>query len=698
MLIGGGDGGFIRDHVPLLARIIDATKETKQRLKWLYLQLVAPTTRMGIAQQAIIDAWRTSPEITASAITKVLNKAFNTLTSEERVIFRLLYTNKNVRDSLIEEVPLAREVWQKTAKLREFIERAKQIILHEARRRGIQIGKWPDSAISRIAQRIVEIDNRLKEGSLEEKDATRLELEREMLVKIKENLESEVYFPRSYIPEEEGVIAAGQISAMMAKAVNDAIYKVLSSAEKRIGRAKVREVLESITTTVSAKEVVKALGELGIPATDISVQDRVILTTLLALDEMPLPAVDLTPALNRLGLKIRMRKGYAVVETESVKEKLRLRNIIPQHVRKLNTETEAMLWALENNMGYVLDPLYDLANYLHYMEERFQFHDALEAMKRAAIEELRQSEAMAREAGLKTPSALLGANTLILPISEAVRLRTEYGIDLRELGWREWGGQPQIPNLKGHLIHPLIEAWLKDEMYVPWFSKVDSPAPQWMKTTVRSIDKLTRLTKMLRFYIPMIMIVNDFGQMWMLGAAGPTALAASGIDIPLLAYRAARKAITGKGSIVAGQKYYGFIGYLAKAIYDVVTESNLYQACKKAGLFISPVRDRVDVGKLAVHIHERAMKDAWWKRAALAIKQTYESTSPIWGLPVIKLGEKALHVVYKDVLQWGTWKGDQIMRMAAMNYYLDRRAKLGPDGNLWVKEPLEFKNAVNMVN
>ena len=534
-------------------------------------------------------------------------------------------------------------------------------------------------------------------GEASEDKLVQLELERDLLYETQKRLESEVYFPRSYIPTEEGILASGQITAMMTKAVNDAIYHVLSKAEKRLGRQKLQQILENITSTISAKEFLQNLDKLGVPKADVGVQDKIILTTLMALDDMPLPAIDISPALQRLGIRMKTRKGYAVVPVESVREKLRLQNIIPQHKRKFNTEADAMLWALENGMGYVLDPAYDLANYLHYMEERFQFHDAIEAMKRASIEELRQSEALAKQMDLKTPSAILGANTVILPLSEAARLKTQYDIDLRELGWKEWGGQPQIPNLKGYLVHPLIEAWLKDEMYVPWFSRYDTPAPQWLKNTVRSIDKLVRVTKMMRFYIPMIMIVNDLGQMWMLGAAGPASLIkGAAIDVPLLAFRAARKAITGKGSVVAGQKYYGFLGYLAKGMYDVGAETELYQAAKKAGLFISPVRDREDVGKLAVHLLERMEHDNRLVKAWTAIKQAYRTTAPHIGLP-IELPLRGLHMIYKDVLQWLTWKGDQIMRMSALNWYLDRRAKIGTNGELWIEHPLEFKKAVNMV-
>ncbi|RLB06427.1 MAG: hypothetical protein DRG83_00160 [Deltaproteobacteria bacterium] len=695
--IGAGGGGFFRDHMPLLARIIDATKETKRKLKWLYNQLVDPVSRMGVAQQAIIEAWRTAPEITASAIIKLANKAFYTLSTEERILFRLMYTNKDLRDHLmsLEDFPLPREVWGKTKELRKFIELAKNLVLHEARKRGIRIAKWPDSAISRICQRIAEIDRMLREGSVSEDKLIELELERDTLYETMKKLKSEVYFPRSLIPTEEGILAAGQISAMMSKAVNDAIYNVLSNAEKRLGRQKLREVLENITSVVSAKEFLQNLDKLGVPKADVGVQDKIILTTLMALDDMPLPPIDISPALRKLGIQMG-RRGYAVVPVESVREKLRLDKIIPQHKRKFNTEAEAMLWALENGMGYVLDPVYDLANYLHYMEERFQFHDAIEAMKKASIEDLRQSEILAKQMDLKTPSAILGSNTVILPLSEAARLKAQYDIDLRELGWREWGGQPPIPNLKGHLVHPLIEAWLKDEMYVPWFSRYDTPAPQWLKKTVRSIDKLVRVTKMMRFYIPMIMIVNDLGQMWMLGAAGPASLVkGAAIDVPLLAFRAARKAITGRGSIVTGQKYYGFLGYLAKAMYDVAAETDLYLAAKKAGLFISPVRDREDVGKLAVHLLERSKRHPLIK-PLVALRQTYRTTAPHLGLP-IELPFKVLHMIYKDGLQWLTWKGDQIARMTALNWYLDRRAKMGTDGKLWVEHPLEFKKAVNMV-
>jgi len=679
---------FVRSHMPILVDVVKAIKNVKEQFQNFYrTHLVSPLSKMGILPQSLIESYIVHPEPTASSIVDLLVKIFKPFSPEERALLALQIANANVKNNLQshpEIGPLAKSVWEKGKIVIDFIEKTNNFILHEFRKRGIHISEWPQSHIDRIEADIARI---MRKPRLTELDLLKIEILREVQNKLK----SQKWIPRSYVKIDEvpNVIAAS------AKTINEAVANtIIKLVEKgRISKEKVKDLLNQISDVTNAKKLAETLG---IPEVEIPVQDKIILTMLSGVDDFPLPPIDITPAVLKiqkaLGVDLGY-KGYAIVPKLSPKLEMQLRRIIPQHPREFPTEESAIKWAIENGMAYILDPVYNYGNLLMYAESKLKLYDTLKAVEKASITVLRENEAQAPKDRKLLPSDLITSDVVILPLTEVERIKTKYGIDLRELGWREWEGQPQLPNLKGRLIHPVLEAWIKDETYVPWFSKWEN-SNNWLANVVRKIDSLTRTLKFLRFYLPTIMVMNDLGQMWMLGAAAPVSLAKSVVDLPLLISRSLRKAITGKGTIVSGQKHYGFLGYLAEAIYDVASESDLFKTAQNLGLFINPNKYREDVGRLAVDMLKVAQQDSLFKKTVQAITLAYERNAKTLGIPVVG---KVLNTLYRDALQWATWKMDQVLRMAALRWYLDKKVKAGPSGELLIQEPLTLKEAVNAV-
>lgn len=472
------------------------------------------------------------------------------------------------------------------------------------------------------------------------------------------------------------------------------------------------------------RELIKAVS----PEAELPITGQIFLDSLMRLGDQTIGLLQLTPILRELGVVHPTKSSIPesvlqVIGAGYTAERglpvgvVREGTPIPSHERKIITIDEALAWALKHNLVTITDPVYTITNYMTYLTNKLHLKYLFTTLINVSRSKISETLGKYTKETLPSKEAFMAEIaddvTIITPRDE-VALKTVFpGLDLSKFGFVKIESDGLVrpdgtpirfiaPYLADSYIHPLLWRWLQDEFYVPsWVSNTRmSNLPLSMRIILGAIkgwDKLSRLTKILTFYNPLIMTYNNLGQMYLLGVANIPSIATSMLyDLPLMTLRGIRKLVTGKGTVIEGQEYKGLLGNLVKGIYDVVTESPLYQAAKEAGLFLDPTAFREDAGRLAQHIHKRLQNDPLYKKAFNAIVDAYREAQPFIGIKGVKEISKAMMAVYREAIQFWTWKLDEVMRMASLRWYLTHRVK-ETEGGLIVKRPLEFKDAVDAV-